>query len=245
LEHVLEIRDVDVSVGTTEILHGITLTVKRSELHMLLGPNGSGKSTLLAAIMGLPPFAVTRGEIVFRGERIDQLPIDARARLGLGMAFQRPPTLEGVTVAALADAMNAGRLLKREAAALDLSFDEFGKRDVNDGFSGGEVKRWEVLKLFLQRPLLMLFDEPESGADFKHIAAVGRAIERLMRDGDARRSGLVITHTGFILDYIHADVGHIMVDGRIVHTGEPRALFAHIQRNGYGAPTVKQAEART
>lgn len=243
MEHILEIRDIDVSADTTPILHGVTLEVKRGELHVLLGPNGSGKSTLLAAIMGLPPFTVTRGEIIFKGKRIDQLPIDERARLGLGMAFQRPPTLEGVTVAALAEAMNATPRLKREATALDLNFGDFAGRDVNDGFSGGEVKRWEVLKLFLQQPCFMLFDEPESGVDFEHVAAVGRAIDRLMHEGDEPRSGLVITHTGHILDFIHADVGHVMAGGRIVHSGEPQALFAHIRRNGYTAPVAGPAVA--
>ncbi|MCC7252084.1 ATP-binding cassette domain-containing protein [Hyphomicrobium sp.] len=232
----LHIHDVDVSAGDTRILHGIDLEIRAGEMHVLFGANGSGKSSLLAAIMGLPPFAVTRGEILLRGERIDILPVDERAKRGLGMAFQRPPALDGVTVQALADALGASEALKREADALDLGLGVFAGRDINAGFSGGEVKRWEILKLFLQQPTLLLFDEPESGVDLEHIASVGAAIGKLMRGGREPRSGLVITHTGFILDYIAADAGHIMADGRIIHSGEPRQLFRHIQRNGYTAP---------
>lgn len=119
---------------------------------------------------------------------------------------------------------------------------------MNVGFSGGEIKRWEILKLFLQRPRLCLFDEPESGVDLEHIAAVGAAIERLLARGgpiEERRSALVITHTGFILDYIEADMGHMLVDGRFVCSGEPRRLFEHIKRHGYTAPAWAVASLQT
>ncbi|MFE3837407.1 ABC transporter ATP-binding protein [Pseudogemmobacter sonorensis] len=235
----LEIRNLDVSAGETQILSGIDLTIGPGELHVLFGPNGSGKSSLLAAIMGLPPFRVTGGEILFRGQRIDMLAVDARARLGIGMAFQRPPALDGVTVSGLSEALGAGDRLAAEAAALDL--ERFTGRGINQGFSGGEIKRWEILKLFLQRPDLLLFDEPESGVDLEHIAAVGSAIDRLMQGPKGRRSGLVITHTGFILDHLTADVGHIMSGGRIVHSGDPRELFQHIRNHGYRAPAAQVA----
>jgi Fe-S cluster assembly ATP-binding protein len=234
----LEIRDADIGVGSTAICRDISVSVQPGETHVLFGPNGSGKSSLLAAIMGLPPFAVTRGEMLFQGARLDRMSIDERARRGLGMAFQRPPSLEGVTIAGLSAALGADENLQREAAALDLQ--AFARRDINVGFSGGEIKRWEILKLFLQQPLLCLFDEPESGVDLEHIAAVGAAIDRLLRTphpSGVARAALVITHTGFILDYIKADVGHMMVDGRIVYSGPAAALFKHIQRNGYRAPS--------
>lgn len=231
---ILEIRNLDVAAGEAPILSGIGLAVGDGELHVLFGPNGSGKSSLLAAIMGLPPFRVTGGEILFRGRRIDTLAVDERARLGIGMAFQRPPALEGVRVAALASALGADAALRAEAESLDLG--RFTQRGINQGFSGGEVKRWEILKLFLQQPDLLLFDEPESGVDLEHIAAVGAAIDRLMRGPQGRRAGLVITHTGFILDHLRADAGHIMTGGRIVHSGDPKELFAHIRNHGYRAP---------
>jgi Fe-S cluster assembly ATP-binding protein len=245
VDKVLEIHGLDVSVGELPILRGIDLAIQSGEMHVLFGANGSGKSSLLAAIMGLPPFQVTRGEILFRGERINELAVDERAKRGIGIAFQRPPALDGVTVRALADALGATGTLRREAHALDLDVSEFGRRNVNEGFSGGEVKRWELLKLFLQAPSLLLFDEPESGVDLEHITAVGGAINRLMRSAGEFRTGLVITHTGFILDYIEADVGHIMANGRIIHSGNPRLLFRHIRKHGYTAPsgTVEAATA--
>jgi Fe-S cluster assembly ATP-binding protein len=242
----LDIRGVDVATGDRTVLHGIDLTVAAGESHVLFGPNGSGKSSLLAAIMGLQPFRVTRGEILFKGRRIDRLPIDERAGLGLGMAFQRPPGLEGVTVGAFSEAIGSTDALEREAPALD--FGGFSGRDINVGFSGGEIKRWEILKLFLRRPQLALFDEPESGVDLEHIAAVGSGINRLLETigpGEAPRAALVITHTGFILDYIKADRGHMLVDGRIIFSGDPLVLFDHIKRHGYTIPPSTQAAAAT
>lgn len=235
----LEISSADVAASEATVVRNVDLTVAPGELHVLLGPNGSGKSSLLAAIMGLPPFRVTKGTIRYRGQRIDELPVDERARLGLGMAFQRPPSLDDVTVDHLAKALGADRAYRAEAELLDLA--DFTKRSVNVGFSGGEIKRWEILKLAMQAPQFLLFDEPESGVDLEHIAAVGKAVNRLVqtpgKTGE-RRSGLIITHTGFILDYVEADVGHIMVDGEIIHSGPANGLFQHIRENGYTAPAA-------
>ena len=196
---------------------------------------------LLAAVMGLPPYRVVDGEIRFRGKRINDLAVDARARLGVGMAFQRPPSLDGVTVRDFRDSLNANSNYQQEAALLDL--DGFTSRHINVGFSGGEIKRWEVLKLLLQSPQLMLFDEPESGVDLEHIAAVGEAINRMVQaptDAGEPRSALIITHTGFILDYVNADAGHVMIDGQIVGSGDPRELFSQIQRAGYGSVSFQK-----
>lgn len=233
----LVLTDVEVTVGPRVLLRDVSLAIGAGETHILFGPNGSGKSSLLSAIMGLPPYRVTRGEIRVGEERINSLPINARAKLGLGMAFQRPPALDGVTVAALARALKADAGLAAAAAALDLA--DFVNRDINVGFSGGEIKRWEILKLFLQCPSICLFDEPESGVDLEHIAAVGVAMERLLaRDGPdtERRSALIITHTGFILDHIRADMGHMLVNGQIICSGDPNRLFAHIKSHGYTLP---------
>ncbi len=233
---ILEIDNLGVDAGDVPVLRGVNLAVGIGELHVLLGPNGSGKSSLLAAVMGLPPYRVTAGEIRFRGDCINDLRVDERARLGMGMAFQRPPSLDGVTVGDFREALNAASNYQQEATALDL--DGFAGRHINVGFSGGEIKRWEVLKLFLQAPQLLLFDEPESGVDLEHIAAVGNAISRLLRtptDSGDPRSALIITHTGFILDYVNADVGHVMIDGQIAGSGNPRELFQQIQRSGYGS----------
>ena len=235
----MEIRDLSVSDASRPILNSINLTLPDGELHALLGPNGCGKSSLLATIMGLPPFEVESGEILFDGQPIQKLALDKRARLGIGLGYQRPPSLDGVSVRRFAEALGASTHLESEASSLNLV--NFLNRDMNVGFSGGESKRWEVLKLVLQDPRLLLFDEPESGVDLEHVSAVGEAIARVVRAPDSHGricSGLVITHTGMILKYVKADCAHIMRNGRIVHSGEASAAFEHIQIHGYTAPAA-------
>lgn len=226
-----------VAIGDAILLADISLTVPAGETHVLLGPNGSGKSTFLSAIMGLEPFELTAGTIRFRGIDLAGLGVSERAKHGIGMAFQRPPSIEGVSVAEFAAAVGGADRLAHGAELLDL--EAFVDRDVAVGFSGGEIKRWEVLKLFLQKPDFFLFDEPESGVDMEHISAVGMAINELVAEpgpDGAKRGALLITHTGLILDYVNADQAHIMNGGRIIHSGPPKELFAHIQASGYVAP---------
>lgn len=233
----LEIHNLSVAIGGTLVLEKINLTLPDGELHVLLGPNGSGKSSLLATIMGLPPFEVVEGEILFDGSEIQRLGIRERAMLGIGLAYQRPPALDGVSVLSFAKAMGVADGLAEQAAALDLA--DFVDRDLNVGFSGGEIKRWEVLKLILQGPRLMLFDEPESGVDLEHVNTIGDAVRKAVRrpDPDGKpRSGLIITHTGLILNHVDADRGHIMKAGKILHSGDPREIFDHIQSEGYSVP---------
>jgi Fe-S cluster assembly ATP-binding protein len=235
----LEIRDLTVAIDGKPILNGIDLTLPEGELHVLLGPNGSGKSSLLATIMGLPPYKIVSGDILFDDRSIKDIDIHERAQLGVGLAYQRPPSLDGVSVRSFAEALGADARLEREAAALDLT--DFLSRDMNVGFSGGEIKRWEVLKLIIQDPRLLLFDEPESGVDLEHVIAVGEAIARVVRSPDRQGracSGLVITHTGLILNHVKADRAHIMKGGRILYSGDPQTLFAHIQTDGYSVPAA-------
>lgn len=222
--------------GNREVVHDLSLTVPEGELHVLLGANGSGKSSLLAAIMGLAPYEVTGGDVRLNGESLLGLGPDERATRGIAMGFQRPPVIDGVTVDAFAAALGASDTLAQEVQALDLA--GFGARALNDGFSGGETKRWEVLKLFLQDPIFALFDEPESGVDVEHLRAVGQAVNRLMQTPDSKgraRSGLVITHTGLILDHVDVAIAHVMHDGHIIRSGPPREVFDRIQSYGYGA----------
>lgn len=234
----LEIEGLDVRIGGVAVLHGIDLSIAPGEVHLLFGPNGSGKSSLLKTIMGVGGYRPTAGAIRLFGHPVDERSVAERARLGLGMAFQGPPPLPGVTVAALGGALDATEHLAAATAALDL--EGFDERSINAGFSGGETKRWEVCKLFLQRPRMLLFDEPEGGVDLEHVAVIGVAIRSLLDtddpdDGEAR-AALVVSHTGTVLERIDADVGHLMIDGRIVHSGDPGELFAHIQHHGYRAP---------
>ncbi|MEM8812858.1 MAG: ATP-binding cassette domain-containing protein [Pseudomonadota bacterium] len=235
----LEFSNVSVAVAGTTVVEEVDLTVGAGELHVLMGPNGSGKSSLLSAAMGLAPFEVIGGDIRFDGQSVLGLTPDARARRGMGLAFQHPPPLEGVTYKAFAKAIGAADVLEAEASALDLA--AFTERDLNVGFSGGETKRSEVLRLILQGPRLLMFDEPESGVDLEHVAMVGRAVRRAVAAPDAEgrpRAGLIITHTGLILDHIDKAHGHIMSNGRIVHSGDARDLFRHIQNHGYTAPAA-------
>ncbi len=236
----LRVKNLSVGVEQQEIVRGVDLSVEESELHVLLGANGCGKSSLLSAIMGLPPFELTTGEIYYRGRRIDNLAVNERADLGIGMTFQRPPVLDGITVSEFAERLLNNNDYLQELKRLDL--EKLLYRDVNAGFSGGEIKRWEILKVFLQDPQLLLFDEPESGVDLEHIKAIGEAISRLMQSKkvidqrEVGRSALVITHTGLILNYIKADIAHMMVNGEIVYSGDPARVFNHIKEKGYVIP---------
>lgn len=232
----LELRGVDIAAGDNVICHDITLKINEGERHILLGPNGSGKSTLLAGIMGIHPFRISAGTALLRGEDITEMSVEERARAGVGMAFQRPPAITGVSVRRLADAINASGGVN---SGLDkLALNHLSDRDIHCGFSGGESKRFEVLKLTLQSPSLCLFDEPESGVDLEQVKVVGEAISDLLTSTDDEgrpRAGMVITHTGFILNHLKADIAHLMVDGRLIDSGKPDEMFAAIQEDGYRA----------
>ena len=235
----LVIEDLHVSVGEREILRGVDLTIAEGETHVLLGPNGGGKSTLLNTIVGMPGYRVTQGRIVFKGTDLAGLEIDERARLGIGIAFQRPPAVRGVKLRQLIDVASRGSLADEQVAALDeeLSLGHMLARDVNMGFSGGEAKRSEMAQLLAQMPDLALFDEPESGVDLDNIAVVGGAINRLLkgeeRVSERRRSGLIITHTGHILEFVNADVGHVLFGGRLTCRGNPLDLIEEIGNHGF------------
>lgn len=241
----LEVKGVRVTVAGKEILKGVDLAVPAGEVHVLFGPNASGKSTLLAAIMGLPGYAVTRGEIRFKGERIDALPPDVIARKGIGLGFQRPPSIRGVRLETFIRTIACGRSeAEIGAEILALHLEGLRDRELNLGFSGGELKRAEILKLYAQSPELILLDEPESGVDLENIALIARAINGILHSGGAT-SALIITHTGYILDYVEADWGHVLVDGKIVGTGRTRQLFHRIRSEGYGASEEPSSQRKS
>lgn len=235
----LEIQDLHVSVEDREILHGVDLVIPEGETHILFGPNGSGKTTLLNTIMGLSGYRVTQGRILFDGQDITHLPPYERARLGIGMAFQRPPTLHGVRLRDMVRlAAGNGDNLDIEGLARRLNLTEHLDRDVNAGFSGGEIKRSELLQLKAQSPRLVMLDEPESGVDLENIQLIGQIIAELLQKTthhhyERRVSGLIITHTGFILDYIEADRGHVLCNGVLQCSGNPREILQNIRQHGY------------
>lgn len=235
----LEVCELSVCVGERPVLKSVSLSMLPGEVHVLLGPNGGGKTTLLMTVMGMPGYRVTAGRILFSGTDITALPVDERARRGICLSFQRPPSVRGVTVRTL-----VGQILgRRDGSAFSLE-DLSGAvragslldRDLNVGLSGGEVKRSELLQLLALDPALALFDEPESGVDLDSIAVVGAAMRLLLgRDGSEARkkAALIVTHTGHILREVPADRGHVLVRGEIVCRGEPLTLFDDIRRHGY------------
>jgi Fe-S cluster assembly ATP-binding protein len=235
----LEIKDLHVSVENKEILHGINLQIKTGETHVLFGPNGAGKSTLLSAIMGFPKYQITRGRIIFHDQDITQMTLDERARLGIGMSFQRPPVIRGVKtfdmVGACLKGHGGGETVEQLAEKADLA--DFLERDINYGFSGGELKRSELMQLLAQRPELVLLDEPESGVDLVNISLIGKLINDLLEKDcpirNRRCMGLIITHTGYILDYVNARTGYVLCDGMISCEGDPREMLATIKEKGY------------
>ena len=242
----LEIKNLHVSAGDKQILKGVDLHVKSGEFHALMGPNGSGKSTLANAIMGHPNFEVTEGAIVFDGEDITEAAPDERARSGLFMAFQYPVAIPGVTVAKyLRMVMNAHReargleaislkdFRKTVQAAMELTRvpREFSNRYLNEGFSGGEKKRMEILQLALLEPTLAVLDETDSGLDIDALNTVAAGVNTVAQGSDM--GVLIITHYQRILHMVKPQFVHIMFEGRIVKQGGPE-LVEQLEKHGYG-----------
>jgi Fe-S cluster assembly ATP-binding protein len=232
----LEIDDLWINIDDKEVLKGINLRIPVGETHILFGKNGSGKSSLLMSIMGFERYQVKQGRISFLGQDITRLPIYERARLGLGLSFQRPPTIRGVKTADVLRVCSRGAVMP-EVLAAAYDFTQFLDREVNYGFSGGELKRSELLQLLAQNPKMVLLDEPESGVDLENLQVVGKIIAHLLqkdRRPQAReKSGLIITHTGFIMDYINVDRAYILSGGRLCCQGNPRDLLHDIKSFGY------------
>jgi Fe-S cluster assembly ATP-binding protein len=235
----LEIKQLSAAVDGREILHDVNLSIKAGETHVLFGPNGSGKTTLLMTIMGSPKYKVTKGSIIFKDKDIVGLTMDERARLGIGMSLQRPPVVRGVKthdmVAACTRWQASGESIDRIAEKANLT--GLMDRDINYGFSGGEIKRSELVQLLAQNPDLAMLDEPESGVDLVNIALIGHLINELLQKEhpirDRRHAGLIITHTGHILDYVNARSGYVLLDGRIVCEGDPHEILETIKSKGY------------
>ncbi|MBL7177079.1 MAG: ABC transporter ATP-binding protein [Desulfobacteraceae bacterium] len=242
----LLIEDLKVEIAEKVILKHIDLEIRPGETHILFGPNGSGKTSLLMTIMGYPQYRILSGKIMFKGEDITHMPIDERAQLGIGISYQRPPTINGLKTRQVVRLCARDEVDEHNLAKL-VNFEDFLDRDLNAGFSGGEIKRSELLQLMAQDPDLMLFDEPESGVDVENISLIGETIAMLLqRDGTAAvkkskmkmklertKMGLIISHTGYILDYVSADKGQVLYDGMLSCVSNPREILNCITESGY------------
>ena len=241
----LEISDLEVEVEGKKILKGVNLNIDEGETHVLLGPNGAGKSTLFMTILGFPKYKVTNGKIIYKGQDITDLETPERTKLGLGVTFQNPPSIRGVKLKDLIklvdkkneykedeklteDVINLGKRLKLN--------ENFLERDVNLGFSGGEVKRSELLQLLAQQPDLIMFDEPDSGVDIENVELISKEIINLLdqENENSQKGGLLITHLGYILRFVNATHAHVLIDGKIARTGEPEEIIEKIRESGFG-----------
>ena len=255
MSSVLEIRNLHVSVEDKPILKGVNLTVRQGEVHALMGPNGTGKSTLAYTLMGHPGYAVTAGQVIFKGVDVLELEPDERSRLGIFLAFQYPVAIPGVSVANfLRTAINARRkaakaadkgisipefrkLLKAKMDLLQMNH-EFAGRYLNDGFSGGEKKRAEILQLATLEPQIAILDETDSGLDIDALRIVASGVNTL---AGPELGVLVITHYQRILNYIKPQFVHVMHQGRIVETGGAD-LALHLEEHGYDWVREKHAD---
>ncbi len=248
-ESILQLKGLKASIvekPDIQILHGVDLEIRPGEIHALMGPNGSGKSTLASTIAGSPAYQVDSGQILFKGEDITELAADARARQGIFLSFQYPTPIPGVTMVNLMrEALKARRgeeipareflqELRETLARLKMS-EEMARRYVNDGFSGGEKKRAEILQMGMLRPDLAILDETDSGLDVDALRTVAEGVVALRRP---EMGILIITHYERILNYITPDFVHILVKGRIVKSGDA-SLAKEIENEGYD-PILKE-----
>ena len=236
----LEIKNLHAEVDDVEILKGVDLKINPGEVHAIMGPNGSGKSTLANVVMGNPVYEISKGNIIFEGEDITEEPVDNRAKLGMFLAFQYPESIPGVTIVNMLKTALTNieeteyttlelRLKVAESMEqLGLSAD-FADRYLNEGFSGGERKRNEILQLAVLNPKLAILDETDSGLDVDALKSVGDVVNRMRNDD---RSFLIVTHYQRLLDHIKPDFVHVLIKGKIVESGGYE-LVKKIEENGY------------
>ncbi len=238
--NILEIKDLYVKVNGKALIRNLNLTIPAGEVHALLGQNGSGKTSLMMTIMGFSGYEVTQGQILFMGRDITNLDICERARLGIAIAQQRPPTIDGVKLRSiLAYTLRNKQNPEENLAVLakTAQMEPFLDRSINDGLSGGEIKCAELLQLLAMSPAFSMMDEPDSGVDIEALALVGELINKLLSPDEQRpvkrNAGLIITHSGNILKNLNIDKAHIMHGGCIGCSGNPVMVLESIGRYGY------------
>lgn len=227
----LKIENLTVKAGDSLILKNISLEIGENDSIVIFGPNGSGKSTLIKSIMGISGYQILSGEIYFNGKKITHLPISERAKLGIGIMFQHPPKIYGIKIYQIA------KYLAKDEREIDelaekLNVKEFLNRDLNVDLSGGETKRVELFQVLLQKPDLLLLDEPESGVDIENVSIMGKVINEFIEKN--KSSVLIITHTGYILDYVKVKRGCVLINGEIRCRSKPGDILRSIKEYGYG-----------
>jgi len=232
----LEIKNLVVEVEGKCLLRGLDMVIEEGETHVVFGPNGSGKTTLVNAIMGLPEYKVVEGEILFKGDSILDWNLTRRAKAGIGLAFQHPPVVEGVSLGVLLKTMVPDKKTSEEIAR-KINMEDYLEREVNVGFSGGERKKDELLQLMAQAPQLVMFDEPDSGVDVDSIKLMVNIMRELLQKNklirERKNSGIIVTHSGVILEEIHADKGYVIVDGKLLCSGPPLDIFDQVKNYGF------------
>lgn len=234
-KEILRIKDLYVEVDGKEILKGINLSIKEGDTIAIFGPNGSGKTTLILTILGFSGYNIKSGEIIFKDKVLNGISIDERAKLGIGVLFQKPPSIKGVKFKKILEIISKNNEYKDYIEILKLN--ELIERDINLGFSGGELKRSELLQLIAQNPDFMIFDEPESGVDLENIKIIGNTMNKLLQKDlsiiNRKKSGIIITHTGGILEFVEVDRGYVLYDGKILCEGNPNEILRNIKENGF------------
>ncbi|MGP3667261.1 MAG: ABC transporter ATP-binding protein [Candidatus Bathyarchaeota archaeon] len=238
----LQLEDLTVSVNGKVLIKDFSLHIEKGEVHVIFGPNGVGKSTIVYAILGFPGYKIVKGRIIFKDKDITNIPTYERVKMGIGVAFQHPPKIKGLK---LVDMVNicANKIGEEVDENILRLVDElkiprvFLQRDFNVGFSGGEIKKNEILQLVIQNPDFIILDEPDSGVDIENIGLIGGIISKLLErnliPSLRRKAGLLITHSGHILRFVKVDRAHVLLNGRKACSGEPEEILKNIMERGY------------
>ncbi|MGQ9781942.1 MAG: ABC transporter ATP-binding protein [Nitrososphaeria archaeon] len=235
----LDVRDLTVEVENKTVLKDLSLSIGFGETVLLMGPNGSGKSSLIYTIMGHPKYKIKKGTIIMKGTDITFMPTEERVKLGLGASFQFPPKIHGVTLRDLARRLESkqAKRVDIQSLAASLNLSAFLDREINVGFSGGEIKRVELFFLMLQKPSLVLLDEPDSGVDVENMVLVGNTIGRLLGDeshpATEKPSGLIVTHLGYVSRYVLTHRTYIIQNGSMICYGETESLVKDVLKHGF------------
>lgn len=237
---ILEVKDLNVEVSGRLVLKDVSLSIGFGETVFLLGPNGSGKTSFIQSILGNPIYKVLKGSIISQGFEITTLKPEERAKIGLAASFQIPPKIKGLKAGRLLEEVSKRFNVHRsyvESLVSILKLEEFMNRELYVGFSGGEAKRFEILLALLQKPKLLLLDEPDSGVDIENLAVIGKTLDEFLHEDDdllsTKRSILIVTHTGALANYINPSRAYIMLNGEIVCYGKGEDVIKRVFRDGF------------